>query len=316
MVIVDDNDGLRIDSYLSLKLQLSRSKIQKLIKDNKVKVNGKIINNSYKVFIDDEIVIDDSLDYDIQAIGHKEPYVIQFNSVEGIEISKGNVAVSSNIYNEEIITSRYASVIIGLEESHCAKINANDFDANDFSITISKNSNTYEINDINISQLIDSYINLVGSANICDDGEWGISISYAGNDKYNAFSDEFTINAVRYEANIIYGKSNDNIFCQLSSLTEQVQHNEECVLMICTFKKSNDDEITIINITDSDGSCVFENPLNSALEWQQYDNFIIEKMNCKPTCSLVMLFYQWFRKINIYFIIKIADFSSAIILKQ
>ena len=68
MVIVDDNDGLRIDSYLSLKLQLSRSKIQKLIKDNKVKVNGKIINNSYRVFIDDEIVIDDSLDYSINIL--------------------------------------------------------------------------------------------------------------------------------------------------------------------------------------------------------------------------------------------------------
>lgn len=217
-------------------------------------------------------------EYDIQAIGHKEPYVIQSNIVEGIEISKGNVTVSSNIYNEEIITSRYASIIIGLEESHSAKINANDFDANDFNITISKNNNIYEINDINISQLTDSYINLVGSANICDDGEWNISISYTGNNKYNSFSDEFTINAVRYEANIIYGKSNDNILCQLSSLTEQVQHNEEYVLMICTFKKPNDDEITIINITDNDGLCIFENPLNSALEWQQYDNFIIEIM--------------------------------------
>jgi 23S rRNA pseudouridine1911/1915/1917 synthase len=68
MVIVDDNDGLRIDSYLSLKLQLSRRKMEKLIKDNKVKVNSKIINNSYRVFIDDEIVIDDSLDYSINIL--------------------------------------------------------------------------------------------------------------------------------------------------------------------------------------------------------------------------------------------------------
>ena len=34
MIIVDDNEGLRIDSYLSEKLELSRSKVQKLIKEN------------------------------------------------------------------------------------------------------------------------------------------------------------------------------------------------------------------------------------------------------------------------------------------
>ena len=88
MVIVDDNDGLRIDSYLSLKLQLSRSKIQKLIKDNKVKVNGKIINNSYKVFIDDEIVIDDSLDYSINILPEDIPLDIVYEDDDLLIINK------------------------------------------------------------------------------------------------------------------------------------------------------------------------------------------------------------------------------------
>ena len=34
-MIVEDNEGLRLDSYLSEKLDLSRSKVQKLIKEGK-----------------------------------------------------------------------------------------------------------------------------------------------------------------------------------------------------------------------------------------------------------------------------------------
>ena len=67
MIIVEDNEGIRIDSYLSEKLELSRSKVQKLIKEDKVKVNGKIVNNSYLVKIDDEIIVDDNLDYSINV---------------------------------------------------------------------------------------------------------------------------------------------------------------------------------------------------------------------------------------------------------
>ncbi len=53
---VEVND-IRIDKYLSNNTELSRSKIQKLIKDNKILVNDKIVNNSYKVSIGDIIKI-------------------------------------------------------------------------------------------------------------------------------------------------------------------------------------------------------------------------------------------------------------------
>ena len=41
MIKVSDNVGQRLDLYLSEKLDLSRSKIQKLIKDEQVTVNNK-----------------------------------------------------------------------------------------------------------------------------------------------------------------------------------------------------------------------------------------------------------------------------------
>lgn len=56
-MLVENNEGLRIDKYLSQELDMSRSKIQKLIKDNKVLVNDKTISNSYSVNIGDIINI-------------------------------------------------------------------------------------------------------------------------------------------------------------------------------------------------------------------------------------------------------------------
>ena len=77
MIKVIDKEGLRIDKYLSSELDLSRSKIQKLIKEDKVVVNGKITNSSYAVKIDDEIEINDEMDYEINI----EPEDIPLNIV-------------------------------------------------------------------------------------------------------------------------------------------------------------------------------------------------------------------------------------------
>ena len=55
--VIDDNK--RIDSYLIEVLNYSRSKIQKLIKLEKIKVNGKKIKNSYLLKKDDLITIEE-----------------------------------------------------------------------------------------------------------------------------------------------------------------------------------------------------------------------------------------------------------------
>lgn len=57
-IVIEEEDGCRLDIYLSEQLgDMSRSYIQKLIKDKKVTVNDKIEKSKYLVKEDDKIVI-------------------------------------------------------------------------------------------------------------------------------------------------------------------------------------------------------------------------------------------------------------------
>ena len=76
-MVVEDREGMRIDTYLSEILDLSRSKIQKLIKEDKVLVNGKEVSSSYPVKLGDTVEIDDELNYEV----HVEPEDIPLDIV-------------------------------------------------------------------------------------------------------------------------------------------------------------------------------------------------------------------------------------------
>ena len=63
--LIADEDKIRIDSFLAKKLDISRSKIQKLIKNGKILVNGKVTNNNYLLILNDKINVNDELDFEI-----------------------------------------------------------------------------------------------------------------------------------------------------------------------------------------------------------------------------------------------------------
>jgi len=87
-------DNIRIDQYLSLELELSRSKIQKLIKQDKILVNGKPVNSSYSVKIGDRVIVDDNLDFTISVeaedipldIVYEDDYLLVINKKSGMVV--------------------------------------------------------------------------------------------------------------------------------------------------------------------------------------------------------------------------------------
>ena len=88
MIIVSEEDGIRIDSYLSSKLDYSRSRVQRLIKDNKIKVNGKIINNSYLIKLNDEISVELEIDSLVDVQGEDIPLDIIYEDDDLLIINK------------------------------------------------------------------------------------------------------------------------------------------------------------------------------------------------------------------------------------
>ena len=92
MIVEEEN--IRIDTYLSSKLDISRSKIQKLIDEEKITVNGKVIKSNYKTKLNDEIEIDDELDFDITVepveipldIVYEDEYLMIINKPSGLVV--------------------------------------------------------------------------------------------------------------------------------------------------------------------------------------------------------------------------------------
>lgn len=88
MITVEEEIQTRIDSYLATKLDISRSKVQKLIKEEKVLVNNKVISSNYQVKLNDEIIINDDLDYEMKVEPENIPLDIVYEDDDLLVINK------------------------------------------------------------------------------------------------------------------------------------------------------------------------------------------------------------------------------------
>jgi len=89
-----EKENVRIDNYLSEVLDISRSKIQKLIKQGKILVNGNEVSNSYITKLNDDVEINDDLDFEIKVepenipldIIYEDKYLIIVNKKSGMVV--------------------------------------------------------------------------------------------------------------------------------------------------------------------------------------------------------------------------------------
>ena len=78
----------RIDQYLIDQLHLSRNKIQKMLKEQKIIVNGKPIKSSYQVKNEDIIDYEEYQEEEIKALPENIPLDIIYEDNDVIIINK------------------------------------------------------------------------------------------------------------------------------------------------------------------------------------------------------------------------------------
>ena len=104
---VIDNDGVRLDKYLMDKLDVSRSKAQKLIDNKNILVNGKSSKSSYTIKLEDEISVLSLEDeeYEIEAenieldIVYEDEYLLVVNKPSGMVVHPGNGNYNHTLVN-------------------------------------------------------------------------------------------------------------------------------------------------------------------------------------------------------------------------
>lgn len=106
MRVVAKKEKIRIDQYLSDVLELSRSKIQKLIKEKKVKLNGSDVVSSYKLNLNDVIEVEEDKnsitiegeDIEIDIV-YEDDYLLVINKKSGMVVHPGAGNYSHTLVN-------------------------------------------------------------------------------------------------------------------------------------------------------------------------------------------------------------------------
>lgn len=102
-----DRDGIRIDKYLNEECDISRSRIKKLIDDEKILVNGKGVKASYLVKIDDLISVNNEIDKESDIVPenieldivYEDEYLMVVNKKSGMVVHPGNGNYSGTLVN-------------------------------------------------------------------------------------------------------------------------------------------------------------------------------------------------------------------------
>lgn len=141
------NQEIRIDSYLKEELSISRSKIQKLIKQGLVTVNGKVISSNYLVKANDLIIINDDLDYNISIEPENIPIDIIYEDNDLLVINKKSGMVvhpAPGHYSHTLVNALlYRFQISGGEKYRPGIVHRLDKDTSGLML-VAKNEKTHE----------------------------------------------------------------------------------------------------------------------------------------------------------------------------
>ena len=106
-IIDDEKDLVRIDKFLIDKLSISRSKVQEMIKQNLVLINGKNTKNSYVLKLNDKIEIVGELKRETSVkeedmpldIIYEDDYLMVINKPSGMVVHPANGHYTNTLVN-------------------------------------------------------------------------------------------------------------------------------------------------------------------------------------------------------------------------
>ena len=120
LIVTDLEDSIRLDKYLSDNTEFTRSKIQKLMDNDNILVNGKKVKNSYKVSNNDEIIIiDDEEEINIKAenipidIIYEDDDLLVVNKPSGMVVHPAPGNYSGTLVNALMYKSKNLSTLNG-----------------------------------------------------------------------------------------------------------------------------------------------------------------------------------------------------------
>lgn len=119
--MISDVSGIRIDQYLTSKLNITRSKIEKMIKEGNIKVNGNVIKKSYILNLNDEISIEEYTEKEMSSepinmnleIIYEDDDVIVVNKPNGLVVHPAPGNYSNTLVNGLMHHSKKLSSING-----------------------------------------------------------------------------------------------------------------------------------------------------------------------------------------------------------
>ena len=115
------SEGMRLDKYLMEELDVSRSKVQKLINNDKILVNGNVSKASYVVKLDDLIQVismeDEVMNVEAEDIPldiiYEDEYLLVVNKPSGMVVHPGNGNYNHTLVNALMYHCNKLSTING-----------------------------------------------------------------------------------------------------------------------------------------------------------------------------------------------------------
>jgi len=168
-VVISDTENIRLDKYLSEKLDYSREFIQKLINEKLVLVNDKIEKASYKIVINDNIVIHDEkfkvennivpTKMDLNIV-YEDKDIMVINKPSGLVVHPGSGNYTNTLVNGLMYYTKSLSDIGG--EERLGIVHRIDKDTSGL-IMVAKTNKAHEIlaNDFKNKRIKREYIALL-----------------------------------------------------------------------------------------------------------------------------------------------------------